>query len=77
MSNTDPIRVWPFYDAPQELQDLSPHGGDEDWIAHVPAWLVKRGDEIWWAEEYSPFGRGGVSTHDLPDGSRVLIGAHS
>ena len=31
-----PIHVWPFHDAPQAYRDMSPHGGDEDWIALIP-----------------------------------------
>jgi len=30
------ILVWPFEDAPKDLQKLSTNGGDEDWLALVP-----------------------------------------
>lgn len=33
----NPIRVWRFEDAPEEFRRLSRCGGDEDWVAHVPA----------------------------------------
>ena len=67
------IRVWRFYDAPEELRALSQHGGDEDWLAVVPpalccAWLP-------WLEGRQ-FGED-VSTHALADGSRVYIAAHA
>jgi len=26
------IKVYPFYGAPQRYQELSQHGGDEDWV---------------------------------------------
>lgn len=36
----EPILVWPFYEAPEELQALSQHEGDEDWLAKVPKHLA-------------------------------------
>ena len=30
------IVVWRYADAPESLRALSPHGGDEDWLAVVP-----------------------------------------
>lgn len=68
------IQVWAFDDAPGELQKLSGHGGDEDWLALVPKAYVGRW--IPWLEE-GPFGSCSVSIHELPDGSTVHIGAHS
>ena len=68
------IRVWRFEDAPINYKTLSEHGGDEDWLAHVPKGVE---DEIWWAQEGSSFGCHSVTRHDLEDGSYVLIGAHS
>ncbi len=69
------IRVWPFYEAPKELQALSPHGGDEDWLAVVPQALV----DSWipWLEEGRGFGACDVSEHLQDDGSKVFIGAHA
>lgn len=32
----DPILVWRFHEAPNELQALSGHGGDEDWLLVFP-----------------------------------------
>ena len=69
------IRVWQFDDAPKEVRDLSPHGGDEDWLAHIPPVLT---DEYFpWMADGSPFGCCCVSEHKLPDGSIVRIGAHA
>lgn len=69
------IKVWPFYDAPAELQALSQHGGDEDWLALVPP---EYGDQyIGWAQTGSGFGCCDVTEETLSDGSRVLIGAHA
>jgi hypothetical protein len=67
------VRVWRFHDAPREMRALSHHGGDEDWVAHVPVGME------WplWAGEGTPFGVCCVSEHGLIDGSVVLIGAHS
>ena len=39
MSPAEPIRVWPFYEAPPEFRSLSEHGGDEDFVAFVPTEL--------------------------------------
>lgn len=71
------IKVWRFDEAPQELQDLSEHGGDEDYLMLVPAsW------KSWWPDANihlagSAFGCCSVSTHKLTDGSIVYIGAHA
>lgn len=32
--NNKPISIWRFEDAPPEYQELSSHGGDEDWVVH-------------------------------------------
>jgi hypothetical protein len=66
------IIVWRFRDAPGELASLSPHGGDEDWVALVPV----DGERPSWTENTS-FGYCDVSEHELPDGRLVLIGAHA
>ena len=73
--DTGLIRVWDFEDAPQQLRDLSSHGGDEDWIALVPPRY--RRDWIPWAETGTAFGRCDVTDEELPNGWRVLIGAHA
>ena len=70
-----PILVWSFYDAPKELQDLSNHGGDEDWLALVPPYLAD--SHIGWLEAGGQFGCYRVSSNRLEDGSIVYIGAHS
>jgi hypothetical protein len=66
------IMVWRFSDAPGELRCLSPHGGDEDWVALCPS-----SDTPSWAAADSPFGYGDVSEHIMEDGRVVLIGAHA
>ena len=71
------IRVWAWEDAPQELKALSPHGGDEDWLALLPPRLS--GDYIGWMESGTPFGCCDVSKHthpELPE-YEVRIGAHA
>ncbi len=78
-----PISVWRFEHAPPELRDLSLHGGDEDWLAVVPAEMLitidgeKHMPWIPWLESHGPFGCAGVTEHEGPDGSRVYIGAHA
>lgn len=71
------IKIWEFYDAPGELQDLSEHGGDEDWVMLVPAgrlpppFITDSGHASYW------FGCAGISEHDWKDGAKVYIGAHA
>jgi hypothetical protein len=53
------------------LRAYSEHGGDEDWLAHVPQHMAT--DYISW------MGRGfgeDISDYFMPDGSLVRIGAH-
>lgn len=72
-----PIKVWMFEDAPADLQSLSNHGGDEDWLAVVPKAYLDRSLTIGWLESGSAFGCCDVSQHPLPDGSVAYIGAHA
>lgn len=72
--DVDHIAVWPFYEAPGALRALSPHGGDEDWLALVPA--AQAGEYIGWLN-HGPFGVCDISRHELADGRVVCIGAHS
>jgi hypothetical protein len=68
------ITVWEFHNAPREFQDLSPHGGDEDWVGYIPTDAVH-----WtpmWMQSGSAFGCCSVSEHDV-EGGTVYIGAHS
>lgn len=69
-----PIQVWAWEHAPQWLRDLSPHGGDEDWVALLPKNYAGRC--ILWLEGGS-FGCCDISEHPLPDGRVVRIGAHA
>jgi hypothetical protein len=69
------LRVWRFDEAPKVLQALSRHGGDEDWLLAIPPECAHL--DIWWAEVGSQFGVCDVSTHKLPNGWEVRIGAHA
>ncbi|GIV03692.1 MAG: hypothetical protein KatS3mg015_2522 [Fimbriimonadales bacterium] len=69
----EPILVWRFADAPEELQRLSQHGGDEDWLAVVPP----PGDVPAWMDTGTSFGVFRVSERELPGGYVVVIGAHA
>ncbi len=73
--SAEPIKVWRFDDAPEEYRALSEHGGDEDWVALLPPGYVD--DYIGWMEDGSSFGCCNVSSHTLPDGWQVRIGAHA
>ena len=67
------IIIWSFYEAPGELRCLSRHGGDEDWIALVPADM----EQPSWMESGTRFGCCNVSEHTFEDGRQVFIGAHA
>lgn len=72
------IRLWRFEDAPAEYQQLSAHGGDEDWVLYIPAWFAT--DD---APLLPPDWLCRIDTsHDpqiitLPNGAQVWIGAHA
>ena len=70
-----PLTLWRFDDAPEAYRELSEHGGDEDWLALIPAHMA----EEWfpWMETGSWMGCSSVSEHPLPDGSIIRIGAHA
>lgn len=72
----EPIIVHAYYDAPDELRGLSPHAGDEDWLAELPPDFD--GPPLW-MDEGTPFGCCDVSWHDHPSrpGWHVAIGAHA
>jgi hypothetical protein len=76
MSEKEPIVIWSFCDAPNELKELSPHGGDEDWIAVIPP--SYSGCYISWLECVH-FGCCDISEHDHPlkPGYEVKIAAHA
>ncbi len=68
------IRVWRFHDAPEELKNYD-NGGDEDWLAHVPAEMAN--DYIPWLEGGSAFGVCDINEYKQADGSVVYIGCHA
>jgi hypothetical protein len=72
------IRVWRFQDAPADLQKLSPHGGDEDWLAVIPPGVFLDGGWVGWCDPgmLGAFGCCDISEHTLPNGDIVRIGAH-
>ena len=71
-----PIRVWRFEDANPQLQALSEHGGDEDWLVEVPSEHV---DAIgWgWLTRIDTCNEPSVHEHPYEPGWKVLIGAHA
>lgn len=68
------IKVWKFEDAPKEYRDLSTNGGDEGWIAFVPAAFAE--DWIGWLESGSSFGCFCVDEHKV-EGGVIRIGCHA
>ena len=70
-----PIQIWCFEDAPAKYRMLSNHGGDEDWLALIPASMVN--EYFDWMDEGTSFGCARVSKHTLQNGKQVRIGAHA
>lgn len=77
MSDDRMIQVWRWIDAPDELRALSYHGGDEDYVAVVPPYLVSAYLPIF--ASGTPFGVCDVQAVEHPRlaGSMVFIGAHA
>lgn len=78
------ITIWQWQDAPEALRKLSDNGGDEDWVAVVPAaladaWAALADAWIPWVDEGSRFGCCDVSEYPHPDlpGHVVKIGSHA
>lgn len=71
----EPIRIWRYHDAPQVLQDLSDHGGDEDWLALVPKEIYDAVGWLGWLE--NGIGVSSTSRHELLNGDIVFIGANA
>jgi hypothetical protein len=66
------IKVWKWDDAPAEYRQLSPHGGDEDWLAFIPESMKE--EWIPWMEDGRGFGCD-VSEHSVKGGI-IRIGVH-
>lgn len=72
----EPIQVWKFHDAPEELRSLSEHGGDEDWLALIPPCVDDQ--YVSWMREGTSFGWCTVTRQEHPTkkGYIVVIGSH-
>lgn len=79
MKKTAFITVWPWGNAPEPYRQISPHGGDEDWVALVPRSIDAQYAEyggIPWMQSGTTFGCCDVSRHEIMDGI-LYIGAHA
>lgn len=76
MVDADAITIWRFEDAPADLQALSWHGGDEDWIALVPLKYAER-HYIGWLERIDTTLDPQIVDHPSVVGYQVWIGAHA
>lgn len=70
------IKVWSWELAPEELKELSTHGGDEDWVAFIPFSVYDENFYIGWMESGTSFGYSDVSSYRVANGE-VRIGVHS
>lgn len=71
---TDHIQIWNWEKAPQEFKNLSCNGGDEDWVAFVPA--EYRQESLIWMEEGTAFGCCSVHVIEV-EGGEIHIGCHA
>jgi hypothetical protein len=77
INEVKPIKIWRFEMAPKKYQNMSDHGGDEDWVAVIPRTSPLSYLRIPFLHEGSAFGRCCVSEHQMPNGDTLLIGAHA
>ncbi len=60
-----PIKIWPFHEAPFGLRDFcNANGGDEDWLVLIPPHL--RDEELYWLNE-DRFGCCCVDVYDFDE----------
>lgn len=85
ISEKQPILLWRFEDAPEELQALSNNGGDEDWLAEIPPYFYE-GEEQMFLLESQDIPIYGFSAsyrapeevpHPFKEGWKVRIGSHA
>lgn len=71
-----PILVWRFHEAPEELQIVSTNGGDEDWLAEIPPCF--HGDLPSWMHS-NAFGCCETNEYPHPskDGWIIAVGCHA
>lgn len=71
------IFMWKFSNAPQELQDLSINGGDEDWLVILDKEMYER-DYIGFLEEGLSPSIGCCCVDEFAIGKYImLIGSHA
>lgn len=68
------IVVYRFEDAPAYMRAYSTNGGDEDWLAVLPA-RYKDDVPMWLDSQW--FGCCCRDEYVLPDGRVIVIGAHA
>jgi hypothetical protein len=80
------VRIWPFGAAPRPYQDLSPFGGDEDWVILIPSGMVLSFQFIENSFRCQYYGIETMidgltvcdnSVHRLEDGSVIVITCHA
>ena len=64
--------VWQFKDAPNELQQISTHGGDEDYLALIPSKIENE-----WFHCFETDGFGNFINSYQTNLGKIKIGAHS
>lgn len=69
------ICVWNFADAPAAYQALSHNGGDEDWLAFIPAGFP--GGVPHWMGDSADRGWCNITETFDVEGGRVVIGSHA
>ncbi len=70
------ILIYEFDDAPQNLQMLSIHGGDEDYVVIIPNYILEKNDNYIMMFEGMGFYSKQVAYHeDYPD-CTIYISSH-
>lgn len=71
--------MWVFRDAPKQYRDLSDNGGDEDYVALIPAGVDTGQSALFnfLSDSGSWFGCCCIDEHTLENGDTVYIGSHA
>ena len=73
---SDPITVWGFHDAPENLRNLSTNGGDEDWLVEMPQHYYDCGIP-YWMERMDSCREPKIYQHPSKPGWMVIIASHA
>lgn len=70
----EPIKIWPFYDAPDEYAQHFDND-DADWLALIPKNYTE--EYIGFLDDNTPFGICYIEIYVLPNGDYLKVGYHA